>query len=356
MPSSKLLRVRSDSSAAVLVDAPVGVNGAGPLGVAIADRVRAGGVSVSVADQDWVLQAGVAMRSGPRRQEPDAGGDERPRRDARVLLALVGTWRRWRHCAEPWRCGMTARSRRRMACPMTLLVEGRVGVRVPAQWRRKRITDRAGFGSGADVSPADHRTALHITQSSLLPADQSRQRWRSHCARARRAAGRGVRRIQSSRPQRGPTRRDLSRDPRGTPHRGWCWSTTRSASASAARARRTAKIWCATRATRPSSPLMRCSENRLRPMEPNRRLRRRQTVCPARTTGKDRDDDTRRRTLNTDFDLMTAVAGKIDARNEEIRAMLQSFIGRMSSVPHRCGAASPRRGSGMSWTGGTRSR
>jgi WXG100 family type VII secretion target len=37
--------------------------------------------------------------------------------------------------------------------------------------------------------------------------------------------------------------------------------------------------------------------------------------------------------LNTDFDLMTAVAGKIDARNDEIRAMLQSFIGRMSSVP-----------------------
>ncbi len=37
--------------------------------------------------------------------------------------------------------------------------------------------------------------------------------------------------------------------------------------------------------------------------------------------------------LNTDFDLMTAVAGKIDARNDEIRAMLQAFIGRMVSVP-----------------------
>ncbi len=37
--------------------------------------------------------------------------------------------------------------------------------------------------------------------------------------------------------------------------------------------------------------------------------------------------------LNTDFDLMIAVAGKTEARNEEIRAMLQSFIGRMSSVP-----------------------
>src|SRR6478609_8898990 len=37
--------------------------------------------------------------------------------------------------------------------------------------------------------------------------------------------------------------------------------------------------------------------------------------------------------LNTDFDLMTAVAGKIDARNDEIRSMLQSFIGQMISVP-----------------------
>jgi WXG100 family type VII secretion target len=38
-------------------------------------------------------------------------------------------------------------------------------------------------------------------------------------------------------------------------------------------------------------------------------------------------------TLSTDFDLMRAVAGTTDTRNEEIRAMLQAFIGRMSSVP-----------------------
>jgi WXG100 family type VII secretion target len=37
--------------------------------------------------------------------------------------------------------------------------------------------------------------------------------------------------------------------------------------------------------------------------------------------------------LTTDFELMAAVAGKTDARNEEIRAMLQSFIGRMGGVP-----------------------
>ncbi|MGH3966702.1 MAG: WXG100 family type VII secretion target [Mycobacterium sp.] len=38
-------------------------------------------------------------------------------------------------------------------------------------------------------------------------------------------------------------------------------------------------------------------------------------------------------TLSTDFDLMRSVAATTDIRNEEIRAMLQAFIGRMSSVP-----------------------
>lgn len=38
-------------------------------------------------------------------------------------------------------------------------------------------------------------------------------------------------------------------------------------------------------------------------------------------------------TLSTDFDLMRSVAAVTDARNEEIRAMLRAFIGRMSSVP-----------------------
>lgn len=38
-------------------------------------------------------------------------------------------------------------------------------------------------------------------------------------------------------------------------------------------------------------------------------------------------------TLSADFDLMRSVAATTDARNEEIRVMLQAFIGRMSSVP-----------------------
>jgi WXG100 family type VII secretion target len=38
-------------------------------------------------------------------------------------------------------------------------------------------------------------------------------------------------------------------------------------------------------------------------------------------------------TLGTDFDLMRAVAAATDTCNDEIRAMLQAFIGRMSTVP-----------------------
>ncbi len=38
-------------------------------------------------------------------------------------------------------------------------------------------------------------------------------------------------------------------------------------------------------------------------------------------------------TLSTDFDLMRSVSAAIDTHNEEIRAALQAFIGRMSSVP-----------------------
>lgn len=37
--------------------------------------------------------------------------------------------------------------------------------------------------------------------------------------------------------------------------------------------------------------------------------------------------------LSTDFDLMRSVAATTDARNEEIRSMLQAFMSRMSGVP-----------------------
>lgn len=38
-------------------------------------------------------------------------------------------------------------------------------------------------------------------------------------------------------------------------------------------------------------------------------------------------------TLSTDFEVMRAVAAATDTRNEDIRATLQGFIGRMRGVP-----------------------
>lgn len=38
-------------------------------------------------------------------------------------------------------------------------------------------------------------------------------------------------------------------------------------------------------------------------------------------------------TLSTDFDLMRSVAAATDARNEEIRVLLQGFISRMTGLP-----------------------
>lgn len=38
-------------------------------------------------------------------------------------------------------------------------------------------------------------------------------------------------------------------------------------------------------------------------------------------------------TLSTDLDLMRAVAGITDTRNEEIRALLHAFVARMNGVP-----------------------
>ena len=49
-------------------------------------------------------------------------------------------------------------------------------------------------------------------------------------------------------------------------------------------------------------------------------------------------------TLSTDFELMRSVAAATETCNEEIRAMLQAFIGRMSNVPPSvCGGVAAAR-------------
>jgi type VII secretion-associated protein (TIGR03931 family) len=55
---------------------------------------------------------------------------------------------------------------------MTLLVEGRVGVKVPVQWEVQRITTGPGSARVQVVSPSDADIVLHITQSSI-PSHQT---------------------------------------------------------------------------------------------------------------------------------------------------------------------------------------
>jgi type VII secretion-associated protein (TIGR03931 family) len=51
--------------------------------------------------------------------------------------------------------------------PMTLLVEARIAVMVPATWTARRITSGPGSARVQVVSPTDGNVALHITQSTV---------------------------------------------------------------------------------------------------------------------------------------------------------------------------------------------
>lgn len=142
--------------AGVLVDAPSSVPGAGALASLIASRMRTIGVPVRVADDGWVLRAAAVHRS----PQPDTAVRVRDRKPLAVLFGTLSTVVLCGGFAvmydeEPQSEGM----------PMTLLVEGRVGVMVPTAWTAQRITSGPGSARVQVVSPTDADIALQITQS-----------------------------------------------------------------------------------------------------------------------------------------------------------------------------------------------
>jgi type VII secretion-associated protein (TIGR03931 family) len=153
-------------SMAVLLDGSEGVEGACPLVAEIADRLRANGVAVTIADRDWVRRAvdPVASREHARGPETRPAGY----RGRRATAVLVGTLL----SAAALCGGFAARQdapRPAANMPMTLLIEGRVGVMVPAQWEVQRVTSGPGSARVQVVSPTDADVAVHVTQSSLAP-------------------------------------------------------------------------------------------------------------------------------------------------------------------------------------------
>ena len=152
-------------SRAVLVDAPAGVAGAEGLGAAIADRLRAASIRTRFADEDSVRRAAVAAQGSAR--PADVGGRPSLFRDrggvavaAGVVSAVVlcGSFAIGDDVPDPG-----------VGIPSELLVEGRVGVMVPADWSVRRITSGPGSARVQAVSPSDADVALNVTQSAALP-------------------------------------------------------------------------------------------------------------------------------------------------------------------------------------------
>jgi type VII secretion-associated protein (TIGR03931 family) len=153
------------ASGAAVVDAPVGVDGADTAAVAIAERLRAHGVSVSIAGRDLVRRAALMSRE----QEQDTEVDDGPpiSRNHRGIAVLAGA----ALCVAGLCAGFTVRDDKlgpsSVDMPMTLLVEGRVGVKVPVRWTVQRITTGPGSARVQVVSPSNADIVLHITQSSI---------------------------------------------------------------------------------------------------------------------------------------------------------------------------------------------
>jgi type VII secretion-associated protein (TIGR03931 family) len=169
--SAQIVAARVGPSAAVLVDAPAGIAGAAAIGATVADHLRARGMTVLVADEDGVHRAAATWLARQRDPgTPDVRPPIRHRRRgmavaagaAMCVSALCGGFAMRDDTSEPALAGV----------PMTLLVEGRVGLMVPVQWAVQRITTGPGSARVQVVSPSDADVIVHITQSSV-PAHQS---------------------------------------------------------------------------------------------------------------------------------------------------------------------------------------
>lgn len=147
----------------VVIDAPPGVDGAVLLAAGITELLRAASVSVSIAEEAWAQRLPIASPDAQaarrcREGRPPARGSR-----GRAVLGSAGL------------CVATLCIASAVAAelpeqpppgePVTLLVEGRVGVTVPALWSVQRVVSGPGSARVQVVSPADEETALHITQA-----------------------------------------------------------------------------------------------------------------------------------------------------------------------------------------------
>jgi type VII secretion-associated protein (TIGR03931 family) len=150
-----------DGSATVVIDTPPGVADARVLGEEIARSLRDVGTPVSLADDGTVVRM-VRMKRRRRRRRPGRRFVQ-PRAAAvaaSVLLVAALT------------CAAVGSSADAPAVEPVWLIEGRVAVEVPADWKVERVTTGPGSARLQVVSPSDPKAAIHLTQS-VVPMQQS---------------------------------------------------------------------------------------------------------------------------------------------------------------------------------------
>ncbi|OBF36448.1 type VII secretion-associated protein [Mycolicibacterium peregrinum] len=143
-------------SAEVVVDAPVEVSGAVTLGNEVVEGLRRRDMVATVADARTWRNTLVA---------PDTEADEQLGRRSRTgrfamcaaaaLAAVLGG------------IAVAAHGPPTDHPSMTVLVEGRVGVQIPAGWTVRRITEGPGSARVEVVSPSDPELMIHLTQSGV---------------------------------------------------------------------------------------------------------------------------------------------------------------------------------------------
>jgi len=143
----------------VLIDVPAEVSPPTP---ALVARLRADGILVGYSDRHRMMRW-VTAGLPDRALRESAGSVARSRR--RVAAVLAGAMVSLAAVGGGW--AAQTLSGQSPADPSTaLLVEGRVAVRVPAQWAVERITSGPGSARLRVSAPTGDSTALHLTQSA----------------------------------------------------------------------------------------------------------------------------------------------------------------------------------------------
>lgn len=146
-------------AAEVIVDAPAEVGGADVLGKAVAQALRRSGATVSIAGTRTL---GRGAREAVTRDEKTVVPVPIRRRGNR---RLIGTG-----MAMVIVCAAIA-ARPGTEPKPRVLVEGRVGLQIPADWNVRRVTTGPGSARVEVVSDADPSTVIHLTQSPIDTAD-----------------------------------------------------------------------------------------------------------------------------------------------------------------------------------------